>query len=326
MFFNLLRLVDRYVFGALIVLLSPLKFFHGFRSTASVIAKPKKVLVIRLWALGSSLLTFPMIVRLREHYGEGVEYHLLASNRNISAFKNQGYFSKTFNLFAPKDFLALICRPKGYDVVVDAEEYFRISSLMALWCGKLSSGYSNIFTRSCAYVFPCAYREDRHIVENILSLAVPYGVSDKAPEAMEKLVYTSEDAKTADAFLVPYADAPYKVAFHAGGAETAPERFWAEDRWVALTELLVSEKSDVTVFFTGTKFEKAAIDSIFEKLSDNAKKRSVNVCGAFGVYPFARFLERMDATVSNDTGPMHLSAAMGTPTVGLFGPELPVRF
>ena len=34
----------------------------------------------------------------------------------------------------------------------------------------------------------------------------------------------------------------------------------------------------------------------------------------------------MQLVVANDSGPMHISAAMGTPTVGLFGPNLPERF
>jgi len=37
-------------------------------------------------------------------------------------------------------------------------------------------------------------------------------------------------------------------------------------------------------------------------------------------------LERSSLFVSNDSGPMHLAAASGTPTVGLFGPETPMMY
>jgi lipopolysaccharide heptosyltransferase II len=40
----------------------------------------------------------------------------------------------------------------------------------------------------------------------------------------------------------------------------------------------------------------------------------------------AEILRRCQLVVSNDTGVMHLAAAMGTPTVGLFGPNTPQRY
>ena len=38
------------------------------------------------------------------------------------------------------------------------------------------------------------------------------------------------------------------------------------------------------------------------------------------------FIEQARLVISNDTGPVHIGAAMKTPTIGLFGPNLPERF
>jgi ADP-heptose:LPS heptosyltransferase len=54
-----------------------------------IIQHPKTILIVRLWALGSSLLTFPMIKQLQDYYGKDVQYDLLATSRNIGVFKNQ---------------------------------------------------------------------------------------------------------------------------------------------------------------------------------------------------------------------------------------------
>ena len=43
------------------------------------------------------------------------------------------------------------------------------------------------------------------------------------------------------------------------------------------------------------------------------------------VASYAAIIERADAVVSNDTGPMHLAAAVGAPTLGIFGDTSPVR-
>jgi ADP-heptose:LPS heptosyltransferase len=40
----------------------------------------------------------------------------------------------------------------------------------------------------------------------------------------------------------------------------------------------------------------------------------------------AALLARAAVVVTNDSGPMHLAAALGAPTVGLFGPETPVMY
>jgi hypothetical protein len=59
------------------------------KNKKSRISHPKKILVIRLWALGSSLLSFPMIKQLQDYYGKSVQYDLLATSRNIGVFQNQ---------------------------------------------------------------------------------------------------------------------------------------------------------------------------------------------------------------------------------------------
>lgn len=93
--------------------------------------------MIRLWALGSSLLTFPLIEELRRLYPKA-DFSLLATTRNISFFQNQEYFSASMNLFRIRDVFRLIASFNKYDLVVDTEEYFRISALVAYWCGKQS--------------------------------------------------------------------------------------------------------------------------------------------------------------------------------------------
>jgi ADP-heptose:LPS heptosyltransferase len=46
----------------------------------------------------------------------------------------------------------------------------------------------------------------------------------------------------------------------------------------------------------------------------------------FSLFWFAYLLEKCDLMISNDTWPMHLSAAMWTKTIWLFWPNLPSRF
>ncbi|MFW6218261.1 MAG: glycosyltransferase family 9 protein, partial [Verrucomicrobiota bacterium] len=51
-----------------------------------------------------------------------------------------------------------------------------------------------------------------------------------------------------------------------------------------------------------------------------------NLTGATGIDQLPALLRHADCVVSNDSGPMHLAAALGRPLVALFGPTDPARF
>jgi ADP-heptose:LPS heptosyltransferase len=55
-------------------------------------------------------------------------------------------------------------------------------------------------------------------------------------------------------------------------------------------------------------------------------ERVDNFAGKFDVEGLIALLERADLLVSNDSGPLHIAAAMGKPVVALFGPETPVMY
>gem|GEM_PF-6698635 len=80
---KLLKFMDRYIIGFFVLVFFWLKYFSTIKKS------PKKILIVRLWALGSSLLSFPMIKQLEDYFGKNVQYDLLATSRNIGVFKNQ---------------------------------------------------------------------------------------------------------------------------------------------------------------------------------------------------------------------------------------------
>jgi heptosyltransferase-2 len=320
---KILRWVDKYIVWLLVVLLFWLKYIFFYKKN-EIISHPKKILVIRLWALGSSLLTFPMIKQLQDHYGTPIEYDLLATSRNIWVFKHQGYFQTLYNLFSIKDLFRLLVNFKKYDIVIDAEEYFQISSLMWLLLGKVTLWYSNIYSRGLSYVFPVKYSELTHNVMNCLSLLSPLWISVFEPKHLEPLCYQQKHKINVDLFLKPFRNKKF-ICIHALWAETSPDRFWSDTHWVSLIEQINKRYwSSVVILLSGTPSELRWIDGIVHKLSPAARKEVHLFCRP--LFEFAYLLQNCDLMISNDTGPMHLAAAMGTKTIGLFGPNLPQIF
>ena len=72
--------------------------------------------------------------------------------------------------------------------------------------------------------------------------------------------------------------------------------------------------------------DRIAADDLVTLLSHRELgQRLLNVVGQSTLKQLAALLSQVDVLVSNDSGPMHLAAAVGTPVVGLFGPTNPLR-
>ena len=321
----LLRKIDKYIIGLFILLFFWLKYVFVYKKK-DIIQHPKKILVIRLWALWSSLLTFPMIKQLQDHYGKNGKYDLLATSRNIGVFKNQWYFDQIYNLFSLKGVLKILFSFIKYDIVIDAEEYFCISSMISLWVGKITVGYGNVFIRKLAYLFSYHYSEKKHNLMNCLSLLIPFWIHIYSPKNMEPLVYEHKHMIKVDKFLQKFIGKKI-ICLHTWWAETAPDRFWANDNRVSLIEDIHQIYWDkIVIFLSGTTFEEKWVQKILAKLSPESKKIVFSLCGMFGLFEFAYLLTKCNLMISNDTGPMHLSAAMWTQTIGLFWPNIPQLF
>lgn len=148
----------------------------------------------------------------------------------------------------------------------------------------------------------------------VAALLAPFGVAAPAePWAFEP----SDDALAfADRWL---ATAPGRraglpvVAFEPGGAYGVAKR-WGEDRYAALARRLVESRT-ADVLLVGTKDAAA----LHERIVRASGVRLLEAAGATDLPQLAALLRRSSLVVTNDTGPMHLAAAVGTPVLALFG-------
>ncbi len=113
-----------------------------------------------------------------------------------------------------------------------------------------------------------------------------------------------------------------RVVFHMGSGPGQPFRRWPVERFAALAERLRAEVPDLVVILTGTAPEKPLITTFLSQ----CKALAIDASGLGSIERTASLLAESDLLVSNDTGVMHLGAAMGVPTVGIFGPDSPGRY
>lgn len=104
------------------------------------------------------------------------------------------------------------------------------------------------------------------------------------------------------------------------GATYGPAKRWFPDRFTKLTDEL-SKKYGVTVLLFGTGLEKRLAD----KIVNSAEVKPINFTGETNLRQLAALISKCPLFITNDTGTMHLAAAVKTPTVSIFGSTDPVR-
>lgn len=105
------------------------------------------------------------------------------------------------------------------------------------------------------------------------------------------------------------------VVIHPGCS--MPARTYPWERYAEVGDLL-AERLGATVVLTGTEDEQTLVDHIYTRIQPETHR--VTHCLA-GTLPFATFcalIETADLLITNNTGPMHIAAALKTPVVTLF--------
>jgi lipopolysaccharide heptosyltransferase II len=132
---------------------------------------------------------------------------------------------------------------------------------------------------------------------------------------------TAEDEKWASNFLATHKiDRRYPlVAIHPGSP--IPLKQWLPERYAELADWLIAQKR-AQVLFVGVKDE----IPIVTEIQGFMQAKSMSIAGKTTLTQLASILHTCNVFIGNDSGPMHLAAAVGTQTIGLYGPGDPTRF
>ena len=96
-----------------------------------------------------------------------------------------------------------------------------------------------------------------------------------------------------------------------------PARTYPWDMYAEVVDLLV-ERLDATVLLTGTEDEHALVERICDRLDAAARTSVLSVAGMLPFPAFCALVEAADLVITNNTGPMHVAAAVKSPVVALF--------
>lgn len=209
-------------------------------------------------------------------------------------------------------------RRVSFDVAIDLQGLLKSGLLTAYTGAPMRIGFSAgrcrerwnaLFTNR--HVTPPA--SARHVVEQYLALLDPLGIEPGPAEFHVPVPATAE--RRMEELLVKEGVKPGDrlVAINPG-AGRATKR-WAVARFSALAERLASEAGARLLLLWGPDEAFMARDIALALPGHSALLAPPTDLGEL-----AALLRRCRLMIANDTGPLHLAAALGTPALGLFGP------
>lgn len=295
----------------------------------------KNILIVKLSAIGDVVHTLPSLAAMREmcptaHITWVVEEasadlitdhpaldRLIVFRRkrwieNVRRRENMGG--------TVSDILKFIreLRERRYDVVIDFHGLFKSSLVVLLSGARRKLGYDSMQELSGLFLNEKIVEDmGKHAVDRYLDFVRYLGGKVGTPEFL--IPVTTENKKNIERLLKANNVDMSERFVAVNPVAYWDTKLWDNDKFARLCDRIVTELQHKVVF-TGSK-DDDTIDHIRKQMTQPA----VSVEGRTTLRDLAHLYTLSSALITTDSGPMHIAAAVNTPTVALFGPTDPAR-
>lgn len=153
------------------------------------------------------------------------------------------------------------------------------------------------------------------MVQRFAALGIPAG--DKLPDPLPNPVLQSSDAGRMRLLTRLGLETRLPVVAFCPGAEYGPAKRWPEAHYAALARMLAAR--GCAVWLVGSPRDHAVAETITQLAGGSC----INLCGRTDIAEAADLLAAAKLVVTNDSGLMHVAAAVGRPVVALYGSSSP---
>lgn len=283
----------------------------------------RRILLIKPSSLGDIVHAMPTLAALRERFPQA-EVTWLVKRQWASLVEVIGGVDHVCAVEPGlKGWLGRVpdLRAAGFDLVVDLQGLFRSGAMAWLTgCGR-RVGFANAREGS-----PCFYTRrvaipaaPMHAVDRYLLVAEALGAA-RPVEPRFDFIDRPEDRQAAEALLTAAdvtASSPWIAMNVSARWET---KRWPPQHFAEAADRL-TEAHALPIVFMGGPSERPETRAVMALM----RTKAVDLTGRTPVGLLPGLLRRAAVLVTNDSGPMHIATAVGTPVVALFGPTDPVK-
>jgi heptosyltransferase-2 len=272
------------------------------------------ILLITLSCIGDVVLTTPVMRVLKETYpaakltvAAGPTAAPILSRHEwvdrLVIFDNKGKHKGAKGAAR----LALDLRAHKYDIVVDLRNSMIPYLVRAR--RRITSHKAHLKNQN---------NLSRHAIDRHLDVLESAGMTVTGRD-MKITIPGDVDAKVAAFMAERGICGPGLIAISPGAGSSY--KLYPQEKFAAVIELL-KNADDYKYVAVGSSVDSKICDYLVRA----AGPRAVSVAGQLDILELAALLRRCDALIANDSGPMHIGAAVGVPTVAVFGPTNAERY
>lgn len=283
---------------------------------------PRNILIIKPSSIGDVVHTLPIWKLLHRQYPQAKITWLIAPacagmveglpGLEVLRFERKRWGQAWRSVPAMRDLLAFqrTLRERRFDLVIDVQGLFR--SGWFAWQTKAPIRVGFAAARELAWVFYTrrvpVETPEQHAIGRYLKLLEAIGCPTSPVEF--EFPVTASDEQRVDALLAGLG----RFAVLCPGANWLTKR-WPVERFAELVKPLRERFGLASVIAGG-----AGDRDLGEQIPG-----AVNLCGQTSLMQLVVLLRRAALAITNDSGPMHIAAALNRPLVSLFGPTNPIR-
>jgi lipopolysaccharide heptosyltransferase I len=285
------------------------------------------ILVVKPSSLGDILHTFPAVDLLRREFPDaGITWlvndnlsgliDLLPGVDEVILFRRQRWgHIRHWHECVP---FVRDLRQRGFDLAIDFQGLLR-SALLA-WLSGAPTRIGFHSARECGRMF---YTEKvmvpanlNHAVDRNVFL-VQSGLRLEGEMRMPPLRQHHDFVKFARQLMQEHRlEEGRGVLAVAPGTRWESKR-WPEDSFARVLDAIAQERPQTAIWLLGSEDEKALAEEVRTACR---VATPANLAGKTNLGALCEMLRASDALLTNDSGPMHLAAALGVPTIAIFGP------
>ncbi len=277
---------------------------------------PKNCLIISTTAIGDTIFGTPAIRALKEYFPE-LNICVFAREGGAEIIRGNPYINKIF-IFKKglSNILSLFkkLRSNHFDTVIVFYATDRIIWLMAYLTGAGKIIGSTRHSKEMDFLITCPVEmlQNTHPIYARHLLIKKLGVESDLKKI--EIFIADDERKKLNVFFerIGISKNSLVIGFQPGAAK--PYRRWPEKNFIKLAEMLSDTMHDIRIIITGDNKEKELSQRIASRIG------GISLAGKLNLRETSAAIERCALFITNDTGPMHIAVAVGTPTIALFSP------
>lgn len=163
------------------------------------------------------------------------------------------------------------------------------------------------------------------MIHRYVALAYKKNTVKRADEIPKPILWPKISVTKKEIFQSKHTfDLPKELPFvgFCPGSEFGPAKRWPTYHYAKLAELLFTGNSYQILIF-GSKKDRWIGENIYQLLSVNCQEYCFNLVGKTTLEQAVNLLASCLAVISNDSGLMHIAAALNRPLIALYGPSSP---